>query len=740
MGRTIGIDLGTTNSVVACVEQGRAETILNPEGEKTTPSMVLFGKEEILVGELAKRQAITNSSLVVRSAKRLMGKRFEEVAEYAEDFPFEVVEGNEGRAEIRLGDDRVVPPELVSAEVLRKMRQIAEDFFDDIIDAAVITVPAYFNDAQRVATKRAAELAELHVLRIINEPTAAALAYGFELEDRNETIAVFDFGGGTFDISILQLQGEIFEVLSTNGDTNLGGDNIDLKVFQEICDGIIQETGIDPTTSDQAISRIREAAEKTKIELSSLSSTHISLPFIVADSTGPKHYEVDVTREQFNEWMEPLFQQLVPPCKAALDDANLSPDKIDQIILVGGSTRIPRVQQLVQEVFGKAPNQSVNPDEAVAIGAAIQAGVMRGDLADVLLLDITPLSLGIELAGGVFRPLIERNSSIPCEATRKFTTVVDNQTTVLVHVLQGERAIAAENRSLASFRLTGIPPMPKELAEIEVHFRLDADGILEVSAVDLTTGQTTGIQVEGYGDFAQINKEEIERIIEDARGHMDQDRDFVHTANRRAQVERVQSRLNKIIEQAFDLMDEKDLKRIKESMLRQDLALASKDWTMVEEYQDFLQTMLERYETFVDLSKQLGSDFEMPADPFPQASRTSNPKIDKDIDSTLHLDGIQSDTAVPIHQVNDEEPVNFLDNLPSSEELDRLHMAEHETDEVPERFSSQDSVKKETKPKPSTPYKPMKVRDGVVELGDEDRLDSKSIPLPPPPPPPKPDK
>ncbi len=700
MGRLIGIDLGTTNSVVAFVNNGRAETIANSEGAKTTPSVVCFGDGEQLVGELAKRQAVTKAGLVVRSAKRLMGRRFSEIKDQLEDFPYEVVEGNDDRAEIRLADGRVIPPELVAAQVLKKMRDTAEDYLGEGVSSAVITVPAYFNDAQRTATKHAAEMAEIEVLRIINEPTAAALAFGINSQKQQQKIAVFDFGGGTFDISILQIQGDIFEVLATNGNTQLGGDNIDLKLFHEFCDSILQQTGIDPTQDLSAVSRIHEVAEKAKIDLSSLSTTHVALPFIVSDSSGPKHFECDLSRDRFNQLMGPLFEGLFEPCRACLADAHLTPRDIDEVVLVGGSTRIPKVQEMVTKFFGKQPNRTVNPDEAVGIGAAIQAGVMKGELAELLLLDVTPLSLGVELAGGVFRPLIERNSSVPCEATRRFTTVVDNQSAVMVHVLQGEHAVAAENRSLARFRLTGIPAMPKELPEIEVTFRIDADGILEVSATELTSGLSTGVQVEGYGACAPMSEEEMKRLLEEVQSHRREDEEFVREANRRAQGQRVQDRIQGILDVAADVITEQDLKRMKETMLRHDLALAAREWLMVETHEGVLLELIERYEGSVELHRALNRELNIPGQS--EEVRESDPAPKKRKAQQV---------------ADDDEP------LPGGFSRDQLAQQQASSPRTPIPVSSK---------KPAPPVQRLSVREGRVE-GHDDDFDLANAPPPPPP-------
>jgi len=608
MARTIGIDLGTTNSVVAFVENGRPETIPNPEGSKLTPSVVIYTATETVVGELAKRQLVTNPGDGVRSIKRLMGKRFSEVSGIVEDFPYKVVEGDDDRAEVELGRGAVIAPEAVSADVLARLRQTAEDYLGEEITQAVITVPAYFNDAQRTATKIAAEMAGLEALRLLNEPTAAALAYGAG-RSNDEIIAVFDFGGGTFDVSILQLRDDIFEVLSTCGDTHLGGDDLDLRLMTEICDEILQQTGIDPTQDSQAMARIHEAAEKAKREISSVTSTEISLPFIVADSKGPKHYTRTLKREDFVTMVQPILDRLIEPCEQAIKDAGLTVDKIQNVLLVGGSTRIPRVAEMVKDYFKREPNRSVNPDEAVALGAAIQGGVMSGSLAEVLLLDVTPLSLGIELAGGVFKPLISRNSSIPCEASRKFTTVVDNQTVVLVNVLQGERKIAAENRQIAQFRLTGIPAMPRELPEIMVRFQIDANGILEVAAMDLTSGQQTGIVVEGYGQLA-ADKREAQKAVVEAEKAAIADEMFARFAERRTRAERFQNSIQRIIEAGGSSIIEEDLKAMKETMFRHDLAINDRDELGMATAEERLQELIDKYSSYLAVNDALGAQFD----------------------------------------------------------------------------------------------------------------------------------
>ena len=514
MSKIIGIDLGTTNSVVAVMEGSEPTVITNPEGNRLTPSVVAFTKgDERLVGQVARRQAVTNPENTVFSIKRFMGRRYDEVSEEMKMVPYVVDRAANGAAQVQALGAEYSPPQ-VSAMVLQKLKQAAEEYLGQPIGKAVITVPAYFNDAQRQATKDAGQIAGLEVMRIVNEPTAAALAYGLD-KKRDETIAVFDFGGGTFDISILEVGEGVVEVKSTNGDTHLGGDNLDQRVIDWIVDEFKREEGIDLSQDRMALQRLKEAAEKAKMELSTVVETEINLPFITADQSGPKHLQKKLTRAKFEQLVDDLLQRTVRPVRQALSDAGVEPGKIDEVVLVGGSTRVPKVQQIVQELFGKEPHKGVNPDEVVAVGAAIQAGVLAGEVKDLLLLDVTPLSLGIETLGGVMTTLLARNTTIPTKKSEVFSTAADGQTSVEVHVLQGERPMARDNRTLGKFHLVGIPPAPRGIPQIEVTFDIDANGIVNVSAKDLGTGKEQKITITASSG---LSKEDVERMHEGGRG------------------------------------------------------------------------------------------------------------------------------------------------------------------------------------------------------------------------------
>src|SRR5262245_34089342 len=518
--KIIGIDLGTTNSVVAVMEGGDPVVIPNAEGGRTTPSVVAFTKDgERLVGQVAKRQAVTNPQNTIFSIKRFMGRRLGEVSEEMKRVPYKVVSGQNDLASVEIQGKRYTPPE-ISAMILQKMKQTAEDYLGHKVEKAVITVPAYFNDSQRQATKDAGKIAGLDVVRIINEPTASALAYGLD-KKKEEKVAVYDLGGGTYDISVLELAEGVFEVKSTNGDTHLGGDDFDQRVIDWLVTEFKKDQGIDLSKDPMALQRLKEAAEKAKMELSTVQQTDVNLPFITADQSGPKHLNYSLTRAKFEALVDDLIQRTSPPMQQALKDAGLDPKQIDEVILVGGSTRIPKIQQIVKDFFGKEPNKSVNPDEVVAIGAAIQGGVLGGEVKDVLLLDVTPLSLGIETLGGVTTVLIQRNTTIPTKKSEVFSTAEDNQTTVEIHVLQGERQMAMDNRTIGKFQLTGIPPAPRGMPQVEVTFDIDANGILHVSAKDKATGKEQKIRIEASSGLSDT---EIDKMVKAAEQHATEDK------------------------------------------------------------------------------------------------------------------------------------------------------------------------------------------------------------------------
>jgi len=562
MSKVIGIDLGTTNSVVAVMEGGEPAVVVNQEGGRTTPSVVAFTKEgERLVGQVAKRQSVTNSDSTVFSIKRFMGRKHGEVSAEIARVPYKVIKADNGDAWVEVRGKKYSPPE-ISAVVLQKLKSAAEDYLGEKVTDAVVTVPAYFNDAQRQATKDAGKIAGLNVLRIVNEPTAAALAYGLD-KKKDETIVVYDFGGGTFDVSILEVGEGVVEVKATNGDTHLGGDDLDQRIIEWMTAEFRKTDGVDLSKDRMALQRLKEAAEKAKIELSTVLETDINLPFITADQSGPKHLQMKLSRAKFEQLADDLFQRSMAPVKQALADAGLKPSEIDEVVLVGGTTRTPKIQQLVKEYFGKEPHKGVNPDEVVAIGAAIQGGVLKGEVKDVLLLDVTPLSLGIETLGGVMTTLIARNTTIPMRKSEIFSTATDNQTSVEVHVLQGERQFARDNRTLGRFHLVGLPPAPRGVPQIEVAFDIDANGIVNVTAKDVATGKEQKITISGSSG---LNKDDVDRMVKDAAAHEAEDKVRRELIDERNQADSLAYSVEKTVNENRDRLPSIDVNNVESAI------------------------------------------------------------------------------------------------------------------------------------------------------------------------------
>ena len=588
MGKVIGIDLGTTNSCVAVMSGGDPVVIANAEGARTTPSVVaITDKGERLVGQIAKRQAITNPENTIFSVKRLMGRKFrsKEVQEAIKRLPYKVVEADNGDAHVELRGKRYSPPE-ISAMILQKMRQTAEDYLGEKVTEAVVTVPAYFDDSQRQATKDAGQIAGLNVLRIINEPTAASLAYGLD-KKKDERISVYDLGGGTFDVSVLEIGEGVFEVKSTNGDTYLGGDDFDLRVMDWLVDEFKKDQGIDLRKDRMALQRLKESAERAKIELSSSQETEINLPFITADASGPKHMVIKLTRSRLEQLVDDLIQKTVEPCRKALGDAGVSGRDIQEVVLVGGMTRMPKVIQVVKDFFGKEPHRGVNPDEVVAIGAAVQGGVLKGDVKDVLLLDVTPLSLGIETLGGVFTKLIERNTTVPTKKSQVFSTAADNQTAVTIRVFQGEREMANDNKLLGQFDLVGIPPAPRGMPQIEVTFDIDANGIVHVSAKDLATQKEQSIKITASSG---LSKDEVEKLVRDAQTHTEEDKKRRKAAEAKNQADNLLYQTEKNLKEHGDKISADDRTKIEEAVTALKKAMEGNDPDAIESATQTLTT------------------------------------------------------------------------------------------------------------------------------------------------------